>query len=155
MSPPHISDPQYALIRDPHPEALASLDALSFLHPWSAQEFSRLLANQAMGAWLLRASGQDVAYLCFQSTGDEGEIHRIAVIPSERRKGLARLLLKAFRAWMLEQGASRILLEVRAGNQAALRLYSELGYTLLTRRRDYYLDPVEDALVMETNLTRD
>jgi len=136
----------------PGPAALAALDARAFATPWPAPDFARLLANPAVGAWMLRRNGDEAAYLCFQVSGGEAEIYRIAVAPEHRRAGLARKLLEHFAGWAAGQGAGRVFLEVRRGNHAAIELYRAAGFDTMARRVDYYTAPREDALVMQRGL---
>jgi ribosomal-protein-alanine N-acetyltransferase len=133
----------------PPPEALAALDARAFAVPWPAADFARLLANRAVGAWLLRVDGVDSAYLCFQWTAEEAEVYRIAVVPEQRRRGHARLLLDRFAAWALGQQVQRIFLEVRESNLPAVQLYRSAQFAVVARRKGYYTAPPEDALIME------
>jgi ribosomal-protein-alanine N-acetyltransferase len=61
---------------------------------------------------------------------------------------VGRELLAEGRRRLGEQGVRQIFLEVRASNIPAQRLYYSAGFTLRFRRRDYYGDPPEDALVL-------
>jgi ribosomal-protein-alanine N-acetyltransferase len=70
------------------------------------------------------------------------------VAPAARRRGLGGWLLRFALARAGRGGARRALLEVRAGNREALSLYGRLGFRPCGRRRDYYRDPVEDAVVL-------
>ena len=71
-----------------------------------------------------------------------------AVAPPERRRGIARWLLRFAMGRAARRGACRALLEVRAGNREAVALYESLGFRRLCLRREYYREPVEDALVL-------
>ncbi len=71
-----------------------------------------------------------------------------SIEPIWRRHGLAGLLLDLGLDLARGRGARTALLEVRAGNGAALALYRRAGFEVAGRRRDYYRDPPEDALVM-------
>ncbi len=86
-----------------------------------------------------------VGYAVTASVGDVVDLERVAVHPGHRRQGLARRLLAA----ALERaGGDRVLLEVRADNEAALALYAAEGFTVIDRRPRYYRDG-SDAVVME------
>jgi ribosomal-protein-alanine N-acetyltransferase len=75
-------------------------------------------------------------------------LENIAVLPPYRRQGVARTLLSALLLHARSLLAERILLEVRASNQAAIRFYQASGFQTLARRRDYYSNPTEDALIL-------
>jgi ribosomal-protein-alanine N-acetyltransferase len=78
----------------------------------------------------------------------EAEIESIAVRPELQRRGLARKLFGSFTAEVQKLGCSLILLEVRPSNTAALSFYRSLGFSETDRRPAYYVDPVEDAVLM-------
>jgi ribosomal-protein-alanine N-acetyltransferase len=75
-------------------------------------------------------------------------VMNVAVFPGCRRQGLARRLLVFAMARAARAGARRALLELRAGNREALKLYESLGFRSLGVRRAYYAEPTEDALVL-------
>lgn len=77
-----------------------------------------------------------------------GELESVAVGEAARRRGIGRALCVAVLDWCGDRGAERVELEVRAGSEDAQMLYRELGFRETGRRRSYYSDPVEDALLM-------
>ena len=83
-----------------------------------------------------------------------GELHinNVAVRPDFQRRGIAGKLLSTLLAQGRKQGAHLALLEVRAGNDAAQGLYRRSGFEVTGRRRRYYNDPLEDALLMSLKL---
>jgi ribosomal-protein-alanine N-acetyltransferase len=76
------------------------------------------------------------------------ELESVAVDPGERRKGVGRALCRTVMAWCEGMGAGRIELEVRAGS-VAIALYQGLGFAKTGRRRGYYREPAEDAVLMQ------
>ena len=91
-------------------------------------------------------------YIVARMGADELHINNVAVRDEYRRQGIGQDLLGK----IIEQG--RLLgtpvafLELRAGNNAALALYQKWGFKVTARRKNYYFDPVEDALVMTVKL---
>jgi ribosomal-protein-alanine N-acetyltransferase len=79
---------------------------------------------------------------------DIGELESIVVAEEVRRQGIGAALLKAVLAWARRQGARRMELEVRISNRAAIALYERAGFVQDGRRRGYYRDPEEDAVLM-------
>jgi len=71
---------------------------------------------------------------------EEVELLRIGVLPSWRRQGRGRVLLQTFLEACMEEGASRVLLEVRSDNAPARKLYESNGFRSLGTRRRYYTD---------------
>jgi ribosomal-protein-alanine N-acetyltransferase len=83
---------------------------------------------------------------------DEAHIATIATHPEFRRRGIGRdLLVHALRE-AVQEGAQRVFLEVRAGNEAALAMYHRMGFAEDGRRSRYYKDNGEDAILMSMDL---
>ncbi len=80
--------------------------------------------------------------------GEEVELLRIAVAPEKRRCGVASVLLNGFEQECLQRKVTSCFLEVASGNVAARRLYEKFAYVQIGRRKAYYRDPPDDALVM-------
>ena len=91
-------------------------------------------------------------YIVARMGADELHINNVAVRDEYRRQGIGRDLLNK----IMEQGRQLqtpvAFLELRAGNDAALALYEKCGFKVAARRKNYYSDPVEDALVMTIEL---
>jgi ribosomal-protein-alanine N-acetyltransferase len=77
---------------------------------------------------------------------DEWHIFNLVVSPEYKRRGIGEQLLRSGARAANMRGATRAVLEVRESNEAARRLYLKLGFVVLGRRRDYYREPLEDAL---------
>jgi [ribosomal protein S18]-alanine N-acetyltransferase len=130
-------------------DALMSIDAESFLRPWTRAMYDAAFDNTVTRVWALQVGARTmVAYCSAWLLPGELHINNVAVLPAYRRRGLARQLLGAVLAAGEEEGARRATLEVRRSNLAALRLYESLGFATAAVRPDYYLEPVEDALVL-------
>ena len=136
--------------------ALAALEAACFSHPWTEAQLSAEVAAGPPGEVLvLRGPGERRggpphlgAYCAYRVVFDEMHVMNVAVAPACRRQGLGRLLLRLAMRRAARAGARVALLDVRAGNRAALALYASLGFGRIGVRREYYRDPVEDALVL-------
>ncbi len=136
--------------------ALAALAADCFSHPWTAAQIRDEIAlGPPNGVLLARAAATGgrpalpAAFCAFRLVLDELHVLDVAVHPAWRRRGLARFLLGLALRRAAAAGARVALLEVRAGNAAALALYAALGFRPVARRPAYYRDPVEDALLLE------
>jgi len=79
-------------------------------------------------------------------------ITNIAVRPDRRRRGLARNLLGGILEEARQRHLRQVVLEVRPSNTEARTLYESFGFRVVGRRRGYYYDTGEDALVMEIPL---
>ena len=83
-----------------------------------------------------------------RTSEDEGELLQIAVGKAALRRGVADLLMNAALDHAAANSILSVFLEVRKSNEAAISLYKKHGFGAVRTRRDYYNDPVEDALVM-------
>lgn len=133
----------------------AVLERACFSHPWTEQALAEDLDNELLT--LLAAVGEDGTLLGYgevRTVLDEGTLERIAVAPQFRRHGAAEALLRRF----LDDGREKLAfltLEVRAGNVPAIGLYEKLGFEVVGRRRNYYREEGEDALLMTVVLRHD
>ncbi|MFP5232474.1 MAG: GNAT family N-acetyltransferase [Acidobacteriota bacterium] len=84
--------------------------------------------------------------------GEWSELESVATVVSARGQGVGRALCREVMAWSRGQGARVMELEVRASNGAAQALYRSLGFADQGVRRNYYQDPVEDAVLMSAEL---
>jgi len=80
------------------------------------------------------------------------ELESVVVSASARRSGIGRALCRAVLDWCRTNGASEVVLEVRASSAAAVALYASLGFTTTARRPCYYQDPADDALLMRMEM---
>ena len=90
---------------------------------------------------------QIVGYGGIALSDESADIHTIAVVKEYRRQGIAKRLMARLERWAKENGAKRILLEMRVGNSEARPLYESLGYREISIRKDYYASGM-DAIVM-------
>jgi len=134
-----------------HPHIAAHLGSERFLR--EIQIAARLSHPHILS---LIDSGQAdglLGYVCFWVVFEEFRLMTLAVEPSARRRGLGRTLLRHAMDLGRAQGATRGLLEVRASNAAALALYAQEGFRQTAVRPRYYVNPVEDAVLMERELS--
>jgi len=93
-------------------------------------------------------------FVILRSMGDVGELLLIAVEKAVRRSGIADVLMESALLYASMNFLESVFLEVRAGNAAAISLYEKHGFWNVRTRKDYYSDPVEDAIVMEREVIR-
>lgn len=145
---------------EPHLDAVHAIERVSQPTPWSRGMFADCLRAGYSGWVLLEEppsarSPQVDAFAISSLAMDEAHLLNVAVAPLSRRRGWGGLLVRHVLRQAAAADARRVLLEVRASNQAALALYAELGFGVLARRRDYYPQPGggrEDALIMACEL---
>ncbi len=100
----------------------------------------------------LESASELVGYISARQVVDEGEILNLAVRGSWRRRGAGSQLLRGMLRRLLLHKVTRVYLEVRESNQPAISLYEKHGFHRTGRRRGYYRDPGEDALLFERRL---
>ena len=91
-------------------------------------------------------------FLSARVSAQELHINNIGVHEAARRRGIGNALMRAAVATARRAGARSAILEVRAGNVAAQSLYRRYGFEVVGRRRHYYREPPEDALLMNASL---
>lgn len=141
-------------IRKARPEdvkTLAVLDARCFASPWSEKSFEEDVVSNPLAFYLVAETAQEeiIGYAGVWLIVDEGHITNVAVSPQHRRRGIAQAVLThMFDICQRDFGIERFTLEVRPSNAPALMLYQGLGFQSVGRRRGYYEDNGEDALIM-------
>lgn len=131
-----------------HIPQIAALEKTCFSHPWSEELLRQALWNEA--AAIVVAEGEDGAVLGYAGVNtvlDEGYINNVAVDPRFRRQGVADELIAALARFGRAKLAF-LTLEVRASNAPAIALYAKHGFQEAGRRKHYYDDPKEDAIIM-------
>ena len=119
-----------------------------FSPPWTREGFFTYLTHKDAMFLVVEEKGEILAYCGLLLVLDEGDITNVAVRPDRQREGIGHFLMDSLIRLAEEQGVTTIHLEVRVGNDTAIRLYERMGFTRDGIRKQYYTDPVEDALLM-------
>jgi len=127
--------------------SLLALEASSLTAAhWSAAEYHRLFTESARVVLVIGEAAVD-GFIVGRALGPEWEIENIVIAPSVQRRGLGTRLVRELLGLAGGRGARAVYLEVRESNRAARALYSKLGFRETGRRRSYYRNPEEDAVV--------
>lgn len=135
-------------LQERHIASILEIEKLTQTAPWSEQAFRNELGNPQSVFMVALGDGVVVGYGGFWRCIDEAHITTVSVNPDLQRQGIARKLMKQLLEKAREEGFVCSTLEVRAGNEAAIKLYEKLGYKITATRRGYYPDNKEDAQVM-------
>lgn len=138
-----------------HLNQVLEIEEASFPAPWSYYAFAYEILQNNLAHYIVAVSGQEVVgYSGMWLVLDEAHITNVAVHPDYRQKSIGRsLMLEMIRLAVLG-GSTKMTLEVRPTNTAARRLYEQLGFVEKGRRKRYYTDNNEDAIIMwKYNLT--
>jgi ribosomal-protein-alanine N-acetyltransferase len=115
--------------------------------PWSAGDLLLALRNN-LSSRVAEEHGSICGVIVFRVMADEAEILNLAVAPDLRRRGIGSSLLEeAVRASKAAR-AQKIFLEVRESNDTARKFYAGRRFIEAGRRRQYYREPSEDALIL-------
>lgn len=130
-----------------HIKRIAALERVSFSTPWSEEA---LLDAFSHGTKFFVAEKDDkvLGYIGISCILDEGYITNVAVFPEYKNKGVGTALLNRVISLKDELPLSFISLEVRESNATAIRLYEKFGFKTEGFRRNFYTNPLENALIM-------
>jgi [ribosomal protein S18]-alanine N-acetyltransferase len=127
-----------------------AVERASFTNPWTREMYLSELQNEGVSFLFVARddAGRLIGFCSFWRVFEELHINNLAVEPGHRRQGVAASLLARVLGEAPRLGATRALLEVRRSNGEARRLYERFGFSVAGTRRNYYSQPVEDALVL-------
>ncbi|MGU7900886.1 ribosomal protein S18-alanine N-acetyltransferase [Streptococcus suis] len=123
---------------------LAVMESVYETSPWTLEQIASSMTSQDEDYYLAYEGQELVGFLAVQTVLDEMEILQIAVKADFQRMGIASQLMAAVMDW-----DGDIFLEVRESNSAAQALYTRQHFTKIGKRKDYYRNPVEDAVIMK------
>src|SRR5262249_15576157 len=127
-----------------------SIERASFSMPWSRGAFLyEMEQNQVARCFVVRDGGRVAGYVCLWELAEVLHTTTMRVHPVRGGGGIARALLGRALAAARQRAIRLVVLEVRPSNAEALALYESFGFRVVGRRRGYYYDTGEDALVME------
>lgn len=130
-------------------KGMAQLDLMCFAAPWSEVAFSQEITDNNLALYIAgELDGVLVGYAGIWAIIDEGHITNVAVHPEHRRCGIAKALMEVLIKSCADEGIYKQTLEVRPSNTAAMQLYAGFGFKEAGRRKGYYEDNGEDALIM-------
>lgn len=144
---------QFDVMAEDDLDAILEIERESFLTPWSRDNFRfEIRSNPFARNLVVRRDGGVVGYACIWIVGDELKINNIAVRSGWRRRGLGTALVRHVLERGRAEGCTDAELEVRPSNLEARRLYERHGFREVRRRKGYYQDTREDAVVMVARL---
>lgn len=126
---------------------MSELEKLCFTLPWTQAQCQGAFSQQSFAAWGFLKDSRLVAYVSVYHVAEEMEIVNLGVHPDTRRQGVGISLLRLALREAVKMGIQKTFLEVRETNRAAIALYEKCGFQLGGRRKGYYPDTGEDALI--------
>ncbi|HXA86286.1 MAG TPA: ribosomal protein S18-alanine N-acetyltransferase [Candidatus Dormibacteraeota bacterium] len=119
---------------------------------WNQAEYQKLFAAdqpQLRTALVMEQDGSVAGFIIGRQADEEWEIENIAVTGSARRCGLGSRLVGELLDLVRSRGGTSVFLEVRESNRAARSLYEKWAFIEVGRRKMYYQNPAEDALILK------
>ena len=153
-SPEHsVTDMKRVFLADEsHALLIANLEKRTFTHPQSEKSLRELLGSEQGFAVVCLESGELASYCTLTSVLDEAQIIYVATAVEYKRQGCAKAIFECIFEECARRGIISISLEVREGNLPAIALYEGLGFYIAGKRKNFYTDPRENALIMIKNL---
>ena len=127
-------------MKESHLLQVAEIENKCFSHPWSLKSLESELKNNGSHFYV---SVEDDKVLV-----DEGYIFNVAVDENARKKGIGTALINTLVTFAKKNSLAFLTLEVRQSNENAIRLYSNAGFVKVGERKNYYSEPVENAILM-------
>jgi len=146
------AEPSFAVrpMREGDLARVMQIEIASFSTPWKEGTFRSLLRRTDTNLYVAEDEddGRVLGYSACWTVIDQSELGNVAVAPEARGRGIGGALVDAVVERVKERGAHELFLEVRESNLVAQSIYRDRGFAVVGRRRSYYAQPTEDALVM-------
>jgi len=133
--------------------SLSLIEKECFSHPWSKTALSDFFDSTLNFGLCAEEDGALCGYVGVTFIIDEAQISNVAVGGKFRRRGIAKMLIRSLIDESVRRKMSVVTLEVRASNLPAIKLYESFGFTAVGRRKNYYTDPAEDAVLYDLKLS--
>lgn len=128
-------------------KSIAALETECFSSPWSRAAILQS-RNNGTAFIVFEENGKVLGYAGLQMVLDEGYVTNIAVTKSARERGIGKSLVGALISLAKDKGLAFISLEVRESNTPAISLYTKCGFKDFGKRKNFYQNPTEDAVIM-------
>lgn len=136
-------------------DQILKIERVSFPTPWSKQAFLSELQQNSLAYYCAARSGEQViGYGGMWIIVDEAHVTNVAVHPDYRGRKVGEAIMLHLITQALMKGALRMTLEVRPSNLPAQKLYQRMGFEAAGRRKGYYTDTNEDAIIMWKTLIK-
>jgi len=135
-------------LKEEYLDSITELDKECFTIPWSRNLFALELSNTNTFYILALCNKKVIGYGGVSTVLDEGNITNIAVHPEYRNRKIASRILEMLIEYAICEKLSVLMLELRESNITAYNLYSKFGFEAVGKRKKYYSDNSEDAILM-------
>lgn len=131
-------------------DAIVSVENACFSTPWSIDAIKHEICENKLADFMIACDEENniIGYIGIWTLLDECQINKIAVMPEKRKIGIGKTILNHVIEFTRDMGVKSWYLEVRESNTAAQALYRSAGFSSVGTRKNYYINPVEDAVLM-------
>ena len=131
-------------------DAIARVENACFSIPWSIDAIKHEICENKLADFMIACDEENniIGYIGIWTLLDECQINKIAVLPEKRKLGFGKAILNHVLEFTRDIGVKNWYLEVRESNTAAQALYRSAGFSRVGTRKNYYISPVEDAVLM-------
>lgn len=131
-------------------DAIVRVENACFSTPWSIDAIKHEICENKLADFMIACYEENniIGYIGIWTLLDECQINKIAVMPEKRKIGIGKTILNHVIELTRDMGVKSWYLEVRESNTAAQALYRSAGFSSVGTRKNYYINPVEDAVLM-------
>lgn len=131
-------------------DAIVRVENACFSTPWSIDAIKHEICENKLADFMIACDEENniIGYIGIWTLLDECQINKIAVMPEKRKIGIGKTILNHVIELTRDMGVKSWYLEVRESNTAAQALYRSAGFSSVGTRKNYYINPVEDAVLM-------
>ena len=131
-------------------DAIVRVENACFSTPWSIDAIKHEICENKLADFMIACDEENnsIGYIGIWTLLDECQINKIAVMPEKRKIGIGKAILNHVLELTRDMGVKSWYLEVRESNTAAQALYRSAGFSSVGTRKNYYINPVEDAVLM-------
>ena len=141
-----------SIMKESNIEKILEIEKRSFITPWTKKMVNETLASPVSIGFVIEENIFLLGYIMLYSVLNEAHILNLATNPDHRRKGYASRLIRHTIEYCKKRDISEFFLEVRNSNITAINLYRMFDFKIIGKRKGYYTDTHEDALVMQLSL---
>jgi ribosomal-protein-alanine N-acetyltransferase len=132
-------------------DEVCQIERETFSDPWNYEDFLNSYQNENNQYLIAEVDGRIAGYCGYWGIAGEGDIYNVAVKKEFRRQKIGIKMLNVLISQAKSRGITALTLEVRQSNEAARKLYQQLGFVDAGIRKDFYTLPKEDAVIMWLN----
>ena len=124
--------------------SILNVDKDSFSKEWKEEDYRKLNENYSLTIYIFEEGNNILGFAVFMDSFDVIELVRIGVLKEYRNKGIAYKIIEE----AIREISKNIILEVSEKNEPAINLYTKIGFKEISKRKSYYKDTGEDAIIM-------